>query len=88
MNEIATFQLITDVEHIIDGDHTTAWIVPIGTALADARYEAETAIPIPASEDERNWDEGMRAALTAEGWTVAGEITQDGTVVTATVAQI
>lgn len=92
-----TLQVITDVEStntfftqepggMVEHTTTTGYIVPAGTALADAQDEAEDTISIPVTEDD--WWQGFRDALANAGYAVEGEIRQDGSVVTADVVRI
>jgi hypothetical protein len=85
---MTTMQIVIDVEAQDDTTGTTiGWIVPAGTPDADLEIEAVDSVRVDATEDEVAWEQGMRAAITAAGWTIDGAITTTGHTVTATLTR-
>ena len=82
------YKLITNLEDQTDSGHTRGWIVPAETpADADLELEAVEHVDIPATEDEADWDRGLRAALAGAGFALDGEIILDGGLAIASVTR-
>jgi len=78
--------VIENIEDVDENGTTRGWIVPAGAETgADLELEAIDFIDVPADEDEKEWNAGLRRALVAAGWELAGEIQHDGPTITAPV---
>lgn len=81
-------QVITNVEAQTQFGVTTGWIVEAGTLASEAQWEAVSHVDIPATEDEAEWYQGLRAALAAAGYAIPGEIVHDDPLVIADIISV
>lgn len=73
MTTADALQVITNVEAQNADGYTVGWIVPFGTDPGtDLELEALAHVDIPATEDDAEWNQGLRAALAGAGYVLAG----------------